>query len=199
LVDAFDLRSFDPSRDAAAWVALNALAFADHPEQGQLSLQDLEQRIAQPWFDPSGLILAVTPGAAGTGGVAGSGGGAGTGGAASGADVERNDQSTERGVARRASAWPSGGELMGYVWTKIEGGRGEIYAIGVHPAAQGRRLGTRLLRAALHQMEDRGVREVRLFVEADNTPAIAAYRRQGFQLTRRDVQYAFAPAAAASG
>jgi mycothiol synthase len=52
------IRTFQPGRDEDAWVALNARAFADHPEQGALVRGDLEDRMAQPWFDPHGFFLA---------------------------------------------------------------------------------------------------------------------------------------------
>ncbi len=44
--------------DAEQVLAVNAAAFADHPEQGSLSLDDLQARMAESWFDPAGLILA---------------------------------------------------------------------------------------------------------------------------------------------
>ncbi|MBG0813785.1 mycothiol synthase [Planomonospora sp. ID82291] len=53
------LRAFDPASDGEAWVALNALAFAHHPEQGAWTLEDLELREREPWFDPAGFFLAV--------------------------------------------------------------------------------------------------------------------------------------------
>ncbi|MBV7411525.1 mycothiol synthase [Dermabacteraceae bacterium TAE3-ERU27] len=37
---------------------LNAAAFADHPEQGKLSVSDLRQRFAQPWFSAARLLFA---------------------------------------------------------------------------------------------------------------------------------------------
>ena len=40
-------------------MALNAAAFARHPEQGRLTVADLHERMAQPWFDPAGLLLVV--------------------------------------------------------------------------------------------------------------------------------------------
>ncbi|MDR1188415.1 MAG: mycothiol synthase [Bifidobacteriaceae bacterium] len=140
------IRPFDPRTDRATWIDLNAAAFAGHPEQGKLTVGDLDRRMGEDWFDAGGLLFAA-PG---------------------------------------PQAPP-----FGYVWTKIVDGVGEIYAIGVHPQAQGRRLGTKLLDVGLSHMERQGVTEARLFVEADNAPAIAAYRRQGFEVTRRDIQYAF--------
>ncbi|MDR2564550.1 MAG: GNAT family N-acetyltransferase [Bifidobacteriaceae bacterium] len=146
----FAARGFNPSADRAAWIDLNSAAFAGHPEQGKMRVEDLDRRMAEAWFDPAGLLFAVPVRADG-----------------------------------------SFGAPVGYVWTKIVDGIGEIYAIGVHPAAQGRRLGTWLLGVGLDHMERLGITEVRLFVEADNAPAIASYRRQGFVVTRRDIQYAF--------
>lgn len=46
------LRTFDAERDADRWVELNARVFADHAEQGQVSREDLDGRMAQPWFNP---------------------------------------------------------------------------------------------------------------------------------------------------
>lgn len=53
------VRTFEPGRDEEAWLEANAAAFADHPEQGSMGREDLDQRMAQPWFDPAGLILVV--------------------------------------------------------------------------------------------------------------------------------------------
>lgn len=51
------LRPFTDA-DASAFLAVNAAAFADHPEQGHFSADDLANRQAEPWWDPAGLILA---------------------------------------------------------------------------------------------------------------------------------------------
>ncbi|WP_432544724.1 mycothiol synthase [Kineococcus sp. SYSU DK002] len=52
------VRPLVPGADDDAWVALNAAAFATHPEQGRWTAQDLRARYAEDWFDPSLLLLA---------------------------------------------------------------------------------------------------------------------------------------------
>lgn len=59
LPQGFSVRAFEPGRDDEAWVALNAAAFAAHREQGRLTVADLHERMAQPWFDAAGFLLVV--------------------------------------------------------------------------------------------------------------------------------------------
>ncbi|WP_307844203.1 mycothiol synthase [Sanguibacter suaedae] len=57
LAEGLTLRTFRPGDDDEAWVALNARAFADHPEQGRLTVADLRARTAEDWFDPEAFFL----------------------------------------------------------------------------------------------------------------------------------------------
>ncbi|MGH3359697.1 MAG: mycothiol synthase [Nocardioidaceae bacterium] len=56
--DGITIRTFRPGADDAAWLELNARAFADHPEQGSMTQRDLDARTASAWFDPAGFFLA---------------------------------------------------------------------------------------------------------------------------------------------
>jgi mycothiol synthase len=139
------VRAFEPGRDDESWVALNARAFAHHPEQGRMTVEDLRARMAEPWFDAAGFLVAVS----------------GT------------------------------GQLVGYHWTKVHPeGLGEVYVLGVDPDRHGGGLGTALTAAGLHHLYARGLRTILLYVEADNAPALAVYRRAGFTTFHTDVMYA---------
>lgn len=50
-------RTGDPA-DERALLAINAAAFAHHPEQGAMDAGELAERMGSSWFDPAGLLLA---------------------------------------------------------------------------------------------------------------------------------------------
>lgn len=87
------------------------------------------------------------------------------------------------------------GTMLGFHWMKLEPGAddGEVYVLGVDPDAAGRGLGRRLLAAGLNRMRREGRRTASLYVEGDNEPALALYRRFGFVTAAVDVQYKRTP------
>ena len=134
-----EVRGYTPS-DADELIRVNAAAFAHHPEQGAMDAAELAERMAEPWFDPAGLLLAV-----------------------------------------------EGDRLLGFHWTKQHSpDLGEVYVVGIDPAAQGRGLGKALTLAGLHHLVDGGAREILLYVESDNAPAVAVYSGLGFEHASAD-------------
>jgi len=78
------------------------------------------------------------------------------------------------------------GKLIGFCWTKIhndrvnEGAIGEIYVIGVNPAAHSTGLGKALMLTALHYFQSKEIKESMLYVDADNHSALILYKKLGF-------------------
>ena len=81
------------------------------------------------------------------------------------------------------------GSIVGFHWTKVEDDLGEVYVVGVDPSEQGSGLGTSLTARGLRHLHESGIRTVDLYVEGDNDPALAVYRRLGFTEHARDVLY----------
>ena len=167
------VRTFRPG-DEDSVLAVNAAAFADHPEQGRWTRADLDARMAEDWFDPGGLFLAE----------------------------------------RARGGHEGGGELLAFHWTKVHGAGGEapehthadgsthaegtghghepigeVYVVGVSPAAQGRGLGRLMTVVGLRHLRDRGLTQAMLYVDADNTAAVRTYTGMGFSRWDVDVQF----------
>ena len=166
LPDGITLRTFVPGQDEDEWLAVNAAAFADHPEQGGWTRAELEHREAQPWFDPAGFFVAIRDGR-----LAGfhwtkihAPGGAG--------------EPAGTGEPAAAGELAAAGEPTG-----------EVYVVGVHPGEQGTGLGRALTLAGLHYLRGRGIPSVMLYVDGENTAAIRLYASLGFARTNTDVMY----------
>jgi mycothiol synthase len=149
------LRAFQAGVDEQAWLAVNNRAFADHPDQGGWTAEEIRTREKEPWFDPEGFLLA-----------------------------ERT----------------ADGALLGFHWTKVHGAStpgeqhpheliGEVYVVGVDPDAQGQGLGPALTMAGLRYLRSRGLPQVMLYVDEDNTVARRTYERLGFTRWDVDVRY----------
>ena len=85
--------------------------------------------------------------------------------------------------------------LLGFHWTKIHpDGAGEVYVVGVDPAAQGRGLGALVTAVGLAHLADRLADRpdpiVLLYVESDNAAAVRTYERLGFAVHSVDTAYA---------
>ena len=86
--------------------------------------------------------------------------------------------------------------LLGFHWTKVHGDGGhshepigEVYVLGVDPAARGMHLGAALTLAGLRHLREWGLRQVMLYVEADNVAAIRVYEALHFTRWDADVSY----------
>lgn len=96
-------------------------------------------------------------------------------------------------AADMAAPDDSAEQIVGFHWTKwhqgMEPATGEVYVIGLAGAAQGRGLGQWLTAVGLRHLVERGAQQVLLYVEGDNKPAIATYRKLGFETSQRDLMY----------
>jgi mycothiol synthase len=85
------------------------------------------------------------------------------------------------------------GRLVGFHWTKVHavpgGPVGEVYVVGVDPDERGTGLGRALTLVGLRYLRDRGLFQVMLYVEEDNTPAIRLYESLGFTHWDTDVMF----------
>lgn len=62
LAEGVTVRAFRPGDDDDAWLAVNAAAFATHPEQGGWGPADLRARLDEDWFEAAGFLLAERDG-----------------------------------------------------------------------------------------------------------------------------------------
>ena len=54
----FEITTFNLTLHKEEWLELNNKIFANHPDQGNWAIADLDNRMAEPWFDPEGFFIA---------------------------------------------------------------------------------------------------------------------------------------------
>lgn len=166
--DGVTLRTFVVDQDEQEWVRVNARAFADLPDQGSWTVEDLCKREVEPWFDPTGFFIAERDGdmvgfhwtkVHGEGGL------------------RDHDHRSEDNHDHVPPA-PHGHDAVG-----------EVYVVGVDPSAQGLGLGPALTLTGLRYLRALGLASVMLYVDEANTNAIGVYERLGFARWDTDVSY----------
>jgi len=55
-------RAYRPGADDAAWLALNNRIFSGHPENGCWTIEDLQARLSQPWFNAEDFLVLEVDG-----------------------------------------------------------------------------------------------------------------------------------------
>ena len=58
VISKYPIRTFIPGLDNQAFLALNNKVFADYPDQGGWSEEDLKVRLNEDWFDDKGFFVA---------------------------------------------------------------------------------------------------------------------------------------------
>ncbi len=195
-------RAFTPA-DIDEFVALNNRAFSWHPEQSGLTRDDVVRDMDAAWFDAEGFRLhhiddelaafcwTKVHDAEGANGKASSG---------TAQSDENNTAATGAGVGtaknqENATATTDAGfgtaqsDQNNTAATGAEGASaklGEIYVIAVDPKFHGRGLGKALTLAGLAHLYSVGIATSMLYVESDNTAAVATYEKLGFSVGRRD-------------
>jgi mycothiol synthase len=157
------LRTFEPGQDNQAWLALNRRAFADLPDQGRWTENDLALRLAESWFDPAGFLLAEQV----------------EDGQLLGFHWTKVHGSQRHDHGGRAS------EHDDHDHDPI----GEVYVLGIDPGARGLGLGVALTLAGLRHLREGGLDQVMLYVDESNTQAVALYRKLDFARWSTDVSF----------
>ena len=158
----FITRPFRADVDNEAWLAVNARAFAAHPEQGSWTNDVLIERLAEPWFDPQGFLIHETAGHM-TGFCW----------------TQMHDHSAEHDHA----------EAHDDLATHDHHGAapaGEIYVVGVDPSHHGKGLGRALTIAGFAYLASHGLQHGMLYVAGNNTAAITLYESLGMTVAHSD-------------
>lgn len=163
LPDGVTVRTFVPGRDEEPWVVLNNAAFADHPDQGRWTVEDVMVREKEPWFDPGGFFLAERDG-----------------------ELVAFHWTKVHGATQHLHEHGHGeDDPHDHAHDPI----GEVYVVGVSPSAQRLGLGPAMTTIGLRHLRSLGLAQVMLYVDEVNTNAIRVYERLGFTRWNTDVSY----------
>ena len=83
----------------------------------------------------------------------------------------------------------AGEQVIGYVGCWLSFGEGQITNVAIAPAYRGQQAGTELLKELIKVVKERGVTALTLEVRPSNAPALALYRKLGFQEAGRRPHY----------
>jgi mycothiol synthase len=160
------LRTFEVGRDEERWIAVNNAAFADHPDQGTWTLEDLRLRENEEWFDPAGFFLAERD-----------------------ADLVAFHWTKVHGGRHADHAHDAPPADSDHRHLHEHDAIGEVYVVGVSPGAQGQGLGPAMTVIGLRHLRSRGLAQAMLYVDEENTNAIRVYEGLGFSRWDTDVLY----------
>src|SRR5699024_11851080 len=73
--------------------------------------------------------------------------------------------------------------------TPVGSAAGEVYAVGVHPRAQGTGLGKALTIRGMNHLASAGLEKIVLYVDDENRPAVSLYNSLGFGIENTDVMF----------
>lgn len=158
----YHLRTFEPGVDDEAWLEANSAAFAQLPDQARWTIDDLQRRAVEPWFDPDGFFIATD---------------------AAGDLAAFHWTKVHGGEHSHDHSDHTHGRDHGHAPL------GEVYVIGVKPQHRGNGLARALLLHGLAHLRDLGLTEAMLYVDATNTAAIRLYSDLGFSHWDTDVLY----------
>lgn len=179
------LAPVDPAADMEDIARLNAEAFADLPDQGQLTAEDLRERMEAPWFTPELLVTARCQGEL-VGFVWLKPNVLGGATAESGAGSESGAAEVNAASDPGAASEPSEANVL------------ELYVLAVAPEHRGKGIGKLLTAWALVTTGSRGFSRCILYVDAANSAAVHVYGKAGFTQAERHVRYELQPEPAVS-